>query len=472
MWLANDNMMSYLVMMAPRLVELRRVIKADGSIYLHCDSTASHYLKLLMDAVFGPPGFQNEIIWQRTAVKGDARRKFGSVHDVLLLYSKTEDYFFNSVYRLQDDEYRGRFRLDDHDGRGLYRIAPLDSPNPRPNLTYEYKGYQPPAKGWRVSLDLMQKLDAEGRLAFPKSDTGRIGRKHYLSEQKGAKVTDVWVDIPPLQAASAEKLHYPTQKPLALLERIVLASSSEGDVVLDPFCGCGTTVDAAQALGRRWIGIDIAYLAIDVIKTRLEHRYGEATCAEFYTDGIPEDVEGAKALFTRNAFDFETWAVSLVKGQPNEKQVGDKGVDGRISFDAGLDRAGIAVVSVKGGKQVNPSMVQALVGAMKQADAQMGVFVCMTKPTPGMKEVAAQSGTYKHLPSGNQYPRIQLITIGELLSGTRPKMPTVILPYIKTTPRPHLSAVKTPKADTETPASAPKQPAATPHRRAGAKAAG
>jgi len=439
--LGPNDVLAYLVMMTARLVELHRVLKPTGSLYLHCDPTASHYLKIVLDAIFGPVNFTNEIIWQRTAVKGDARRKFGSVHDVILVYGKSAAYPFFPIYKVKDEDYLGRFRLDDGDGRGPYRIAPLDSPNPRPNLTYEYKGYPPPAKGWRVSRELMEQLDEDGLLIFPKTATGRIGRKHYLSEQAGAKVTDVWTDIPPIQASSAERLGYPTQKPLPLLERIIMASSREGDVVLDPFCGCGTAVDAAQKLHRAWIGIDITYLAIDLIRKRLRHSYGPEIETTYEVHGIPTDVQGAEALFNENPFDFERWAVSLVNGQPNEKQVGDKGIDGRIRFYADKDKFGTAIVSVKGGKQVNPAMMQALRGALDQHKADMGVLVMLARPTKGMIEVADHSGTYTVPMTGASYPRVQIVTVAELLAGKRPKMPTAILPYIQAQPKAESEAV-------------------------------
>lgn len=243
---------------------------------------------------------------------------------------------------------------------------------------------------------------------------------------------DVW-DIT-LASRSHERLGYPTQKPLALLERIINASSNPADVVLDPFCGCGTAVDAAQQLGRQWIGIDITYIAVDLIIKRLQHRYGDEIRSTFTTNGIPTDIEGAEALFARNPFDFERWAVSSVNGQPNEKQVGDKGVDGRIRFHRGGDVAGLGAVSVKGGRAINPSMVQALVGAMEQERADMGVLVTMGRPTAGMVEAANRAGLYEHPPTGNRYPRVQIITVPELFDGKRPNMPTVILPYIKASP--------------------------------------
>ncbi|HEY5473520.1 MAG TPA: site-specific DNA-methyltransferase, partial [Candidatus Limnocylindrales bacterium] len=279
--------------------------------------------------VFGPQFFRNEVVWQRTAAKGDARRKLGSVHDVLLAYGKTAEAKFRPVRREPDEEYGARFCYNDNDGRGPYRLAPLDSPNPRPNLTYEYKGYSPPAKGWRVSLEVMTRLDAEGRLCFPKKARGRISRKHYLEEQEWPKLADVWTDIAPLQAASAERLGYPTQKPEALLERIISASSNEGDVVLDPFCGCGTATVAAQKLGRRWVGIDITHLAITLIKTRLKDSFDLVAGKDYEVKGEPVSVPDAQTLAATDPWQFQWWALGLVGARPAEQKKGaDKGIDG------------------------------------------------------------------------------------------------------------------------------------------------
>lgn len=429
--LGDNDVMAYLVMMTARLVECHRVLKSTGTLWLHCDPTASHYLKIILDAIFGPKMFRNEVIWQRTAAKGDARRKFGSIHDVILVYAKTEDSFFEPARKEPDAEYRARFRLDDNDGRGQYRIAPLDSPNPRPNLTYEYKGHEPPAKGWRVNRELMEKLDADGRLAFPKKAGGRIGRKHYLNEQEWPTVGDVWTDIPPLQAASQERLGYPTQKPLPLLERIIKSGTpGPGAVVLDPFCGCGTTIDAAHKLGRTWIGIDITYLAISLIEDRLARVYGDDVRETYELAGVPREVEAARALFDANAFDFERWAVSLVNGQPNEKQVGDRGIDGVIRFYLNAEKdLGEVIVSVKGGQSLNPGMVRDLRGTVERTKAQMGLMITLAPPTKGMVEEADHSGSFEYEFSGAKYPRLQLITIAELLQGKRPQMPSPISPY-------------------------------------------
>jgi hypothetical protein len=385
----------------------------------------------MLDAIFGAERFLSVVVWQRTATKGDAKRKWGAVHDVLLAYTRGPGYTFHPIYLDPDDAYTGRFRLDDNDGRGPYRLAPLDSPNPRPNLTYEYKGYEPPAKGWRVSREVMEQLDADGRLAFPRTPTGRIARKHYLEEQEGRKAGDVWTNIAPLQAVGAERLGYPTQKPLALLERVLNASSDPGDVVLDPFCGCGTTIDAAQKLGRRWVGIDVTYLAMDLIDKRLRATYGEDVAKSYKVHGIPHDLDGARALFAANHFDFERWAVSLVDGQPNQKQVGDRGVDGVIRFPTdNKSGTGRALVSVKGGAQ-NPGYVRDLQGTVEQERADLGVYVCLQEPTKGLRDVANGSGSYTHPVDGRTFPKVQILTIAQLLAGARPNMPTPFLPYVQ-----------------------------------------
>jgi DNA modification methylase len=429
--LGDNDILAYLSMMTARLIELRRVLKPTGSLYLHCDPTASHYLKIILDAIFGPRNFRNEVIWQRTAVKGDARLRFGRNHDVLLFYSAGPDLTFNRLTIPHSAEYRARFRHNDGDGRGPYRDGPLDSPNPRPNLTYDYKGYPSPKNGWRVSLEEMERLDSEGRLIFPKNPGARIMRKLYLAEQEGVPMGDVWADIPPINSQAAERLGYPTQKPLSLLERIITASSEPEDLVLDPFCGCGTTVDAAQKLGRRWIGIDITTLAVDLIDARLRHTYTEAIRKEYEILGIPKDIAGARVLFERSPFEFERWCVMLVDGQPNEKQVGDRGVDGviRIPIDA-KGNSHRVLVSVKGGA-INPAQVRDLIGTVESQKAAMGLFVSMRPPTQAMVEAANHSGIYKYPINGNTHPRVQIITVEDLLRGVRPLLPTALLPYFQ-----------------------------------------
>ncbi len=223
----GDDMGAFLCFMGVRLIAMRRVLRDDGSLYLHCDPTASHYLKQLLDAIFGRKQFRNEIVWQRAGVKGDARRKLGANHDLILVYGKSPSTHFEVPRLAPDSEYLTRFNLDDNDGRGTYHSAPLDSPSERPNLTYEYKGYPPPVKGWRVDRAEMQRLDDDGRLIFPRKSNGRIRRKLYLSEAPGPPAGDVWTDIPAV-GSSNERMGYPTQKPLALYERIIEASSRGG----------------------------------------------------------------------------------------------------------------------------------------------------------------------------------------------------------------------------------------------------
>lgn len=432
MLIGENDAMAYLVNMTPRLVELHRVLKPTGSLYLHCDPTASHYLKIILDSIFGPINFRNEIVWNRTATKGDARVKFGSVHDLLLFYSKGSDIEFNSQQTAHGEHYLSRFTLDDHDGRGAYEGAPLDSPNPRPNLTYEYKSFPPPANGWRVSRELMEELDTDNRLIFPKKAGGRIRRKNYISELKGRPIGDMWTDIPPLNSQAAERLGYPTQKPVALLERILTASSKPGGVVLDPFCGCGTTIDAAIKMERDWIGIDVTYIAIDLIEKRLRHTYGDSITESYEVRGIPRDKAAALALFSQSPFDFERWAVSMINAQPNQKQVGDKGIDGvaRFALDA---RGGIGrvLVSVKGGKNLNPSMVRDLGGTVSTQKAEMGVLIINGIPTRGMLDEANHAGTYNHPHYANVFPKVQIITVDELLTGKKPNMPPTMMPYIQ-----------------------------------------
>jgi len=254
--------------------------------------------------------------------------------------------------------------------------------------------------------------------------------KLYLDEMPGVPLQDIWTDIR-LHAGSKERLGYPTQKPVELLKRIITSSSNNGDVVLDPFCGCGTTIEAAQELGRKWIGIDVTYIAVDLIQKRMRHRFGDAITGTFEVDGIPRDLGGARALFDRSPFDFERWAVSLVDGTPNERQVGDKGIDGVIRFpvdnEGGIGRA---LVSVKGGG-LNPAMVRDLIGTVETQRADMGVLISLEKPTRGIDDAIRHSGTYAAPLSGRSYPRTQVLTIEQVLAGKKPDMPTPLLPYIR-----------------------------------------
>ncbi len=430
--LGECDILAYLTMMTPRLVELLRVLKPTGSLYLHCDPTASHYLKILLDAIFGPRNFRNEIVWKRTGSKGLQTRRLPSNHDVLLVYGQGDQVTWNMEAAVVpydagalDAKTADKYRHRDSDGR-IYRLSDLTNPNPnRPNLTYEFLGV---TRVWRWTRERMQEAYDTGLIV--QTAPGRVPQmKRYLDEQEGRPLGSVWSDIPPINSQAAERLGYQTQKPLALLERILSLSTRPGDLVLDPFCGCGTTVDAAQKLGRHWTGIDISYLAIDVIDKRMRATYGNSIAATYDILGIPMDVPGAEALAARNKFEFERWAVSLVDAVPNNKQIGDKGIDGVARFATGPKGYGRIIVSVKGGSYT-VSHVRDLIGTVQTRHAAMGILVALKNPTKGMKEAAATAGVYQHPSSGRTHPRVQIITIAELLAGRLPDRPAMLMPYV------------------------------------------
>jgi DNA modification methylase len=419
--LGQSNMMAYLAMMAPRLVELRRVLKPTGSIYLHCDPTASHYLKLLMDAVFGPVNFRTEIVWKRSSAHSDAkqgRKQHGRIHDVLLFYTKTADWTWNPVHMPYSLDYvDGKYRHVEPDTGRRYTLGDLTGPGgaAKGNPAFEVMGV---TKYWRFSREKMGELIAEGRVVQP--SPGAVPRyKRYLDEMPGVPLQDVWDDISPINAMAAERLGYPTQKPEALLERIIMASSNEGDAVLDPFCGCGTAIAVAQRLKRRWIGIDITHLAVNLMKHRLLSAFGEGVKAEYQVIGEPTDVAGAQQLADDDKYQFQWWALGLVGARPVEEKKGsDKGIDGRIYFHEGnpTDVKEI-ILSVKAGANIGVAFVHELRGVMEREGAEIGVLISMAQPTKPMREDAASAGFYKS-PWGT-HARLQLLTVPELLAGKR-----------------------------------------------------
>ena len=422
-FLGENDLMAYLVMMANRLLELHRVLKPTGSLYLHCDPTASHYLKLVLDAVFGIENYRNEIIWQRTNVHSDSKT-WSKVSDTIFFYSRGSSIVWNSIYCPHTDDYiADKYAKSDSDGR-KYTLDNMTSPNPRPNMMYEWKGYPHPPMGWRYSKETMAKLDAEGRIWYPDDKAKRPRLKRYLDEMQGTLLGNVWTDIAPINSQAQERLGYPTQKPLALLERILNASSNPGDVVLDPFCGCGTAVHAAQKLGRSWIGIDITHLAISLIEKRLKDAFPGIA---FEVHGTPKDLEGARDLAERDKYQFQWWACSLVDAQPfqGKKKGADGGIDGLIYFaDAVGGKAATQrlVVSVKGG-HVTVKQVRDLKGVLDREKAPIGLFVTLEEPTKLMRVEAASAGFYRG-GNGKDYPRLQLLTVAELLEGRkRPEFP-------------------------------------------------
>lgn len=445
--LGTNDMLAYLVMMTARLVELHRVLKATGSLYLHCDPTASHYLKMILDAIFGVHNFRSHINWVRSRnPKGSQHgvKQFSPDSDHILFYGKSDhaEFHFDRINRtLTPDEILAKYPRVDSQGRWIDGpILRSPSMGDRPNLVYEYRGFKPGSYGWRVNLEKLQELDAQGNIDWPIG--GKPRRKLRPEDDTGAPVGNSWNDISSLNSQSTERLGYPTQKPVALLERIISASSNPGDVVLDPFCGCGTTIEAAQRLGRRWVGIDVTILAVDLMRKRMEDRFGDEVASQIEVYGVPNEERAARAMFEKDPFEFERWAVTLVDGQPNErgKQQGDRGIDGIIRFAAELnrnslkiERLGRSLVSVKGGRQLNPTMVRDLVGTINREKAELGLMLTLELPTAGMIKEARDAGSYLWEWNGQEYPRAQIVTIGDLLNERRPKMPTPLPPYIEAT---------------------------------------
>ncbi|MBI3050080.1 MAG: restriction endonuclease [Acidobacteria bacterium] len=421
-FLGDSDMLAYLSMMALRLVELRRVLKATGSIYLHCDPTASHYLKMLMDAVFGPRHFRNEIVWERTTGR-KAGRQFGRVHDVLLFFSKSDDAIWNAPVIRQDEQTaRGHDLMRDEGG--VFRVSDPTGAGQGPPRMFGDRLIEPPAgRHWAFNQDGVDLLMREGRIIFSRRGQPRL--KTYVRDLPGVAVRDIWTDIEPLNAAAAERLDYPTQKPEALLERIIEASSREGDLVLDPFCGCGTTIIAAQKLNRRWIGIDITNLAITLIRSRLTDTFGGTV--DYEVIGEPASLPDAARLAADDPYQFQWWALGLVGARPVEpKKGGDKGIDGRIYFHAGNGRTRQIVLSVKAG-HAGVSHVRDLREVVERGHAEIGVLIALDEPTAAMRKEAASAGFYAS-PWGT-HARLQLLTVEDLLTGNiidRPPVQTSV----------------------------------------------
>ena len=413
----TNQMMAYLVEMTVRLVEAHRVLRDTGWLALHCDPTASAYLKLILDAIFDARNFRNEIVWRRYGAHNDVgqgSRHFGRVHDTLLLYARGPDPKWQQIFVPLDERYIAEtYRFTEPDGR-RYTTTPLTGPGgaAKGNPVFEFKGH---TRAWRYSKETMERLDREGRLYY--SRTGYPRQKLYLEDSRGVPVQDVWSDIASLSGAHRERLGYPTQKPLALLERIVQATTEPGDLVLDPFCGCGTALVAAQKLERRWIGIDITYLAIAVMRARLKRSFPELE--EIPIIGQPTEVAGARALAEgpNGRYQFQFWALDLIYAEPVggvEKKGSDRGIDGIITFTDARNEIQSVLVSVKSG-HVNPSMIRDLKGTMEREGAAMGVFLTLEEPTKEMRTEAATAGAYHSDLWNRDYPRIQILSIRELL---------------------------------------------------------
>ena len=431
-FLKNSPMMAYLAMMAPRLVELHRVLKPTGSLYLHCDPTASHYLRMLLDGIFGAENFRNEIAWKRTTAHNDPKR-FGRIGDRLLFYSNSAQKTFNRSSGEYSVEQLSRYKYEDESGK--FRAENLTAPHLSKTRTIEWRGTHPgPDRQWRFSVEELERLYAEGRILLQKDGRPRKdGMKEYLHEAGGPPLQDIWTDII-LAPTSGERLGYPTQKPQALLERIIAASSNKGDIVLDPFCGCGTTIHAAQKLGRQWVGIDVTYLAINLIKRRLRDAFGKA--AKFEEKGQPTDFGSAKRLAELDKWQFQQWALSLIDdARPRTEGDGkgaDRGVDGMLYFYESRDKREKILVQVKGGG-VKRSDVATLLGDVNNQKFVGGILITLEKPTKPMREEAADAGRYESkLWHDKDYPKIQMLTIEGLLSGKeRVEAPPQMNPFAK-----------------------------------------
>ncbi|MDO8585869.1 MAG: DNA methyltransferase [Armatimonadota bacterium] len=413
--LGQSEMMAYLVMMAPRLMDIRRVLTRTGSVCLHCDPIASHYLKVMLDVVFGPRSFRNEIIWKRTTSHGNVVNKHGWIHDTILWYTKSNRWTWNQQYSEYDPAYiDSTYRFVEKNTGRRYTLDNITAPMSRASRgqIYEWKGYRPgPSRCWVYATEKMEELDRQGRLHYTK--TGGVRYIRYLDEMPGTKTQDIWTDIP--IAARNESLGYPTQKPLALLERILKASSNPDDVVLDPFCGCGTAVVAAEKLGRKWMGIDITFIAIDLMISRLAKDFGLKRGHDYDVIGDPKDAYSARKLFEESPKQFEIWAIGLVAGVPQPEKSADRGVDGKVYF---MDLEGNlqwAVCQVKGG-HLTPTVIRDLSHVIQRDKAAMGFFICLGTPTRGMYQEAEELGFFE-APSGRKIPKLQIRTIEQLLEG-------------------------------------------------------
>jgi DNA modification methylase len=431
-FLRPSPMLAYLVQMAVRLVHMHRLLKPTGSLYLHCDPTAGHYLKVVLDAIFGPRNFLNEVVWERFNFHADAKR-WGRLHDVLLTYARSAgEHVFVSQRKGYDEEYiRSHFRKDEQ-GR-VFRYDNALAAGQGPPRVFFGKTLDPrPGTHWRWSQENIDKLIAEGRIVLTKTGWPTVIR--YLDEMPGHPIGDVWTDIPEINSQAKERLGYQTQKPIDLMKRIVSASSNPGDLVLDPFCGCGTTIDAVETINRenpdkpprRWIGIDITHLAINLIKHRLTRFIPPP---EYEVIGEPASMGGAEKLAQEDPFQFQFWALGLVGARPvgESRQKGarrgratgaDRGIDGvRYFLDEQKNGAWLTkkmLVQVKGG-HVGSGAIRDFVGTLSREKAEMGVFITLEEPTGAMKAEAASAGMYVSPWDNQPYPKVAILTVAELL---------------------------------------------------------
>ncbi len=434
--LGKGTLLAYIISMTLRIAEIHRVLKPTGSFYLHCDPTASHYLKLVLDGIFCGNGgeFQSEIVWKRKSGRGESNYQsigFGQQNDIIFMYTKSTTAYFNNENSLENAQnyIEERFKYVDENGK-RYMRSPLNSPSFRENLRYEYKGHQPPAKGWAVGRELMEKMDSEGRLYFPPNKSQKIYRKIFLDEYKGQPIQNLWYDIPFINPMAKERLGYPTQKPEALLERIIKASSKEGDVVFDAYCGCGTTVAVAEKLKRNWIGCDITYQSVSLILKRLEDTYGKTCLDNVILNGVPRDMASARALANKQddrlRKEFEKWALLTYSNNRaiiNEKKGADKGIDGIAFILESAEKTREIIFSVKSGK-VGVAQVRDLRGVIERENAAIGVLITLEEPTSEMLKECKMAGVYEN-PFFGTFNKLECVTIQDVLDGKIIKLPSL-----------------------------------------------
>ncbi len=451
--IGSNQVMAYLTMMAARLVELHRVLKPTGSLYLHCDPSASHYLKIILDSIFGGENFRNEITWKRTFAHGSAK-KYAPLHDVILYYARSENAVWTNARLEPDHEYiKKHFTLvDEKTGKKFQPISLTGSGVRHGESGQPWRGVNPTEVGRHWALpgaileeigitdgtvqERLEALEQSGRIYWPQKEGGTPRLKWFPEDNRGSAISDFWADIPPIGAQAAERLGYPTQKPLALLERIINASSNEGDIVLDPFCGCGTTIAAAQKLNRRWIGIDITHLSIALMKYRLKDMFSLVEKRDYDVRGEPEDLPSAKQLAYDDRYQFQWWALSLIQARPlgeggrkEGKKGSDRGIDGVITFiDDNSGKAKRALVQVKSGK-VKSGDVRDLRGVIEREGAALGVFITLENATREMQTEAAAAGIYHSAGWNRDYPKLQILTIADLLNGAAVNMPSTAMTF-------------------------------------------
>ncbi len=418
---------AYLTTMSLRIIYIHKVLKSTGSFYLHCDPTMSHYLKIVCDMIFGHANYRNEITWQRMYAHNDPVR-YGKIHDVILYYAKSKDFTWNRIYTEYDDKYLKMYNQKDSDGK-LYKVENTMAPGGRGPI-YEWNGV---TRAWRYTKENMQKLHDAGLLYYTSS--GFPKKKQYLTDMKGRPLQDVWSDINVIAGMAKELLGYPTQKPIALLERIVKTSSNPGDIVADFFCGCGTTIAAAEKLGRNWIGVDISHLAVKLIIDRLLKPWDDNITKQkeirdnIEITGVPKDIGSAKELArntTKGRFNFQDWVIEfLLGGVCNPKKVGDGGYDGYITFKSMGGHKGLILIEVKSGN-LTVKNIREFIQVIDKQGADMGVFVCFKdQVSSGMEAEARQVGYYMKEIYQERFQKIRIITIEQLLEGYQLNYPRV-----------------------------------------------